>query len=128
MNHNRGQVLVLFVILVPILLIIATFAIDVGNNYNNAIKLNNINKIVIKYGLDNIEKDNIKAEMVSLLYLNDSDIENYFLDIKDNQITLKITKNVNSIFGGIIGKNFYHLESNYVGYFLAGEMVIEKGN
>ncbi len=127
MNSNKGQILVLFLVFVPILLAIATFVIDMGNSYNKSNRLNNVNKMVIKYGLKNINNENIREEMIDLLHKNDDQIDEYELNVNDGQITLAITKNVKSIFGGIIGSKFYKIESHYLGYISGNKITIEKG-
>ena len=97
MNNKKGQVLVLFIIFIPLILLLGTFVIDVGNNYSELNKLNNINKMIIDYGLRNIEKINIRGELIELLYQNDETIDEYKLDIKDKEIILTIKKHINVI-------------------------------
>jgi hypothetical protein len=125
--NNRGQILVLFIIFVPLIISIAAMVIDLGHSYSNTSKLDSINKMVIKYGLENIDNDNVKEEMIDLIYKNDSSIDEYELIIKDNKITLEIKKSIDSVFGNIIGIKVYYLSSKYQGYRTDNKIVIEKG-
>ncbi|MDD2489999.1 MAG: hypothetical protein PHY26_01945 [Bacilli bacterium] len=128
MNNKKGQVLVLFIIFIPLILLLGTFVIDVGNNYSELNKLNNINKMIIDYGLRNIEKINIRGELIELLYQNDETIDEYKLDIKDNEIILTIKKHIDGILGSIINQKRYYIKSIYHGKLKNGEIKIEKGH
>ena len=50
--NNKGQTLVLFVLILPIIVFIMLLVIDVSNMFITKQELNNINKIVLNYGLD----------------------------------------------------------------------------
>lgn len=125
--NRKGQVLVFFVILIPLLIAVAAFAIDVGYAYYQSNKLHSINHMVIKYGLKHIGDSNVRAEMIDLLYKNDSDIDSYDLVIDGNKISLKINESVDSIFGKVIHIDFYYISSQYVGYIKNNKITIEKG-
>ncbi len=124
---NKGQVLVFFVISIPLLLLIGALVIDVGVAYGKYSKINSINKMAIRYGLENIDKDNIKEEIIKLLYENDKDIEQYNLLITNQEVELEIHTSVDSILGKIIGIKSYKIESNYWGYLADEKIIIEKG-
>ena len=126
--NNKGQVLVFFIISIPLFLMLSALVIDLGVTSYKRNKMDGINKMVIKYGLENIEKENIKEEMIDLLYKNDSQIDTYILKIEDNEITLKINKSVDSVFGKIMGIRIYNIESFYRGHFIDNKIVVEKGN
>ncbi len=57
--NNKGQTLVLFVLMLPIIIFIMLLVIDVSNMVITKQELNNINKMVLNYGLDIIEEENI---------------------------------------------------------------------
>lgn len=127
MKNNKGQVLVLFVILIPIFVLIAAFTIDMGYNFYESNKLDNINKMVIKYGLKHLDKENLKAKLIDLLHQNDSDIKSYSIYIDNNKITVNINKTIDSVFGKIINIDTYHLSSTYKGSIIDDRIFIEKG-
>ena len=127
MNH-RGQVLWLFVFVIPLILSLIVLIVDIGNLWYFSNKLNNINHSVIRYGLKNIEKEELQEYLVDLIYQNDEEINNHNVDITEEMICIAITKEVNSYFGKITGETSYQLESNYCGHLSDNKIVIEKGS
>lgn len=125
--NKKGQVLVFFVILIPIFIAIAAFSVDVGYNYYQSSKLHSISHMVIKYGLEHIKDSDVRTKMVDLIYKNDGDIDSYELSIKDNKITLTTKKTVESIFGKAINIDFYYIKASYTGYIKDNKIIIEKG-
>jgi hypothetical protein len=126
MNKN-GQVLVFFVILLPMLIVAAAYVIDMSYGYYHSNKLNNLNKMVIKYGLDHISEADVKNKMVDLIYKNDSSIDTYEISINNGKISINIKKTIDSIFGKAINIDYYYLSSTYSGYIKNGTKIIEKG-
>ena len=59
--NNKGQSLVLFVVLLPILLFVIVLVVDVGSIMTSKQDLNNINYMMVDYGLDNMGKENIES-------------------------------------------------------------------
>jgi hypothetical protein len=124
--NRKGQVLVLFVILIPILVALAAYSIDMANIYYRSTKLNNLNHMVLEYGLKHIKENDVREKMEDLLYKNDNDIDDYEIVIKDNEISISANKTIESIFGKAINIDVYRLSSKYVGYIKSGKIVIEK--
>ena len=60
--NNKGQTLVLFVLILPIIIFIMLLVLDVFNMFITIQELNNKNKIVLNYGLDIIDKENIDSK------------------------------------------------------------------
>jgi hypothetical protein len=126
MNY-KGQVLWLFIFIIPFVLLLMVLIIDVGNLWYFSDKLNNINQSVIRYGLKNLEEDSLNKELVDLLYKNDQNIDNHNIEINNNKICISITEEVNSYFGKVTGESHYQLKSDYCGYIVDDKIVIEKG-
>lgn len=126
--NNKGQSLAIFIIFVPVFIMIGVFVIDVYNAKLESRKLDDINKMVIKYGLDHIEEDPYD-DMVNLIYKNDDEIDDYKIEINTEEQTIKIVikKTTNGFFGRIIGKEIFTEESNYYGYIKNDKKIIEKG-
>lgn len=120
--NNKGQTLVFFVALFPVILIIFAFVFDSAYMIMEKNKLNDISKISIKYLVeDNKDIDKIKE----VIYKNDDEIK--IVDIKENNVHLK--KNLDPIFGKIIGFDNYKIESNFIGFIENNKLIIkEKGN
>ena len=53
--NNKGQSLVMFVLIIPIFLLILTLVYDVGNAIYEKDILSNTNYLTIEYGLNNID-------------------------------------------------------------------------
>lgn len=125
--NKKGQVLVFFIILIPIFLTIAAFAIDLGYNYYQSNVLNNLNKMAIKYGMKHINDSNVRTKMIDLIYKNNRNIDEYTLLIENNKITLVMEESIDSIFGKVINIKTYYLTSKYRAYYKNDVLIIEKG-
>ena len=108
--NNKGQVLVLFIIILPILLLGCACLIDSSYMLYQKNRLDNINYDV----LDSIKtKINLTEEDVErLILLNDAKIvnEDIYIDVKntmDRNISISNYILVNSIFGRLIGIDEY---------------------
>lgn len=105
--NNKGQVLVLFVLIIPVLILGMAYIIDNVYILYHTNKLNNINSLVIKdASINNLSRE----EIIEYVKKNDENIE-IIVDISDNKIAITLEKKLKSIFGGIIGKNSYNLKS-----------------
>lgn len=126
---NKGQALVIFVMLIPLFIMIGTFIIDIGFAKYNERKLNSISKEVITYGMKHIS-DDPRSEMENLIKKNDDEITYYEIDVDtdNNKIKLIINKDSKGIFGKIIGKELYKIRCSYVGFIKDENIVIEKSD
>lgn len=115
MLNNKGQSLVMFILIIPILLGIMAMVIDIGNVIYNKQDIDNINKIVIDYGLDNITSDSVIYDMKELGKLNNEDME---IDIKfsDMEFYVDSAYYVKGIFSKIFKTDGYLVRSKYKGY------------
>lgn len=122
--NNKGQSLVMFVLLIPILLLIMILVIDIGNVLMEKQELDNVNYMTIEYGLDNLEDIGLENKLINMIAINDNSLSEISVLVKDGKINIVTKKNVN----GIIAKklNVFNLESNYVGYIKDGKKVIER--
>ena len=126
MLNNRGQSLILFVIVLPIILLIAILVIDVGRVIVRKQELSNISNLVLDYGLDNLEQDDISNELQELVKLNDSEIDEINIFIDDNKIKLELKDSVNGLFSNIEDISVFNVKSSYVGYLENENKRIEK--
>ena len=123
---NRGQSLVMFVVIVPLLLLVLAMVVDIGNLVNNKIEINSVNKLAISYGIDNIDKDNIENEVKDIINKNYKDIDDIKISIQDEKISIDLKCYSKSIFGNIIGTKGYLIESSYKAYMDSDKKRIEK--
>ena len=112
MINNKGQVLVVFVILLPIFLIILTGLVDLCILNIEVKKLNTNTHDAVEYYLDNLEDENVLNDTKALLNKNLKNI-----DIKINEdedvINIKVVKNYKSIYSVISKKE--NITSIYIG-------------
>lgn len=119
---NNGQVLALFVIILPIILLIVLITIEFGKLYVEKIKTTNVIKETITYGLKNIEDTNIKEKINNLIDINIKNINNKTIFISEDEIRIKLNQNKIKVFGKDIV-----LEYNYKGIKKEQKIIIEEG-
>jgi len=101
--NNKGQTLVIFVIILPILLIMLTLVIDLGFLY---IEKRNIDSIVydsVEYYLDNVTDIDIENKTKDLLDKNIDDID-ININETDEYIEINVSKTRKSLYS-IISNN-----------------------
>lgn len=124
--NNKGQTLVMFVLLIPLLVLVLVLVCDIGNLVCTKIEVSNINKLVIDSGLDEIDNTYVKDKLSNLIVINDKEIKDYTIEINKNMIKVTLKKTAKSIFGGIIGLSGYEVSSEYEGRIDDGKKVIKK--
>lgn len=109
--NNKGQSLVMFICLLPILLLIVLAIVDVSRMVIEKNKLNNINYIAIWYYSNHKEDDDVTERIISLVKRNDEDIIN--VKINKDKNTIYLDKKIDSTMGKIIGISEYEIVSEY---------------
>lgn len=122
--NNKGQSLVLFVLLFPILLLVMVLVIDVGNVIVKKQEIDNINYLTIDYGLEHFDDIDLESKLENMLVLNNVDFSNVEININDNKIEIFINKKVNGVF--VKQFNIFSLKSRYVGYIKENKKIIER--
>ena len=111
--NNKGQALVAFVLLLPIVFLLLAITFDLGSLEVTKQKYQYEVKSTIKYGLNHLEDPNIKEKMQNMLELNTKGSKN--IEINANKIKINIKTKEKSIFPNIIKKD-YDLDITYTGY------------
>lgn len=101
MLNNKGQSLVIFVIVLPILLLFISYVFDVITINYEKNRLNNI-AVQIKDNVNTLKDD----EIVILVNKNDKEID---VDIKENEI--KLSKKIKGVFNKITKQEYYNINS-----------------
>lgn len=109
--NNKGQSLVMFICLLPILLLIVLAIVDVSRMVIEKNKLNNINYIAISYYSSHKEDYDVTERIISLVKRNDEDIIN--VRINKDKNTIYLDKKIDSTMGKIIGISEYEIVSEY---------------
>ncbi len=120
--NKKGQVLALFVILLPILILLVGLIIDTGLAYMEKRKIENLLYDTISYGLDHIEENDIKMKLKYLITENlniESDIT-----IENNIITIQIEAKIKTFFHGLNPYN--HIKISYQGNTQNGKKNIRR--
>lgn len=124
--NRRGQTLILFVFLIPILLLLFAFLVDLGFLNHEKIKLSGITDSLIKEYYNKEMDEKIEKEIKDIYTKNKIPIEN--LKIKKEEGTLEIQNEyqIESIFGKIIGLKNYKISIHKKGKQKEGQFIIEK--
>lgn len=123
--NNKGQTLALFVILIPLIIMLGAYVVDIGYMKYNKNKLDGINEYMVDYALDN--KDNLnKEEIINMIIKNDDDINKINIDEIDNGVKIEISKTFKGLFGYFVGKDIYDARSIYKGSIIDEKKVIER--
>lgn len=124
--NNKGQSLILFVLMLPVLLFVMILVIDMGNLMVEKQKLNNINYIMIDYGLSNLTKEDLEEYIYNYLNLNDEKIDKIKVSKTDNDITINLGKKESSMLGHILNLKEVEIISSYKGSIIDDKKVIER--
>ena len=91
--NNKGQTLVMFIVIIPILISIMVLVIDLGSAFTKKQELNNVNKLVIEYGLDNLDQENLESDLTSYITMNAKDLSNVKVTVENNTINVTFLYN-----------------------------------
>lgn len=99
--NNKGQVLVIFVILLPIFLLLLTFVVDYGLLSIEKRKVDTNTHDAIEYYLENIDDHDVYNKTMKLIESNLKDVE---INIKDGNefVEISVKSNYKSLFKNII--------------------------
>ena len=128
MLNNKGQSLVLFIVVLPILLLILVLVIDVGRILVLKQELDNINKIVLDYGLDSLDKEDYNEEMIKLIKLNNNDIEDINIRLDKDKLYVELGIDADGMLSGLVNISVFDIKSSYVGYIDNNSKRIERVN
>ena len=102
--NNKGQVLVIFVILLPIFLLIFVFSVDYGLLSMEKRRINNNINDALEYYLEHISDEDVYNKTVNLLSSNLNDAEINITDNDDN-IEIEVKSNYKSLINNITNKD-----------------------
>lgn len=131
MLNNKGQSLVLFIVVLPILLLILVLVIDIGRIIVFKQELDNINKIALDYGLDNLEIDNLEIDnlndkMVEIIKLNNKKIDDININLENNKLYIELNIDMCGMLSELVDITIFDIKSSYVGYVEDNKKIIER--
>lgn len=106
--NSKGQTLVVFILLLPVVLLFMMVIIEKCYLYIEQQNIKGTFDIVCSYVLE--EKNSEKIE--KLAYQNDKDLDKVTVTYSESTVTVRLDKNIKSIFGNIVGYSTYsyHIE------------------
>ncbi len=120
--NKRGQTLVLFIILIPILLGLGALVVDMGVIMASKAHLREVTIMVIKENLDCSDTEN---KIKKLLVKNDISVDNLEIEFIDDKLNIKNEIEINSVFGSIVGIKNYQIKVDITGYKENEKVIIE---
>lgn len=124
MMNNKGQSLVLFVVVLPIILMILVLVYDVGKMSLEKNEINNINYMVLDSILD--DEDITDDEIKRIIIKNTNDIDKIEIRRDGNKKYITLIAQGDSILPAVNNLKIYRIKSSYVGYVENGKHVIER--
>jgi Flp pilus assembly protein TadG len=124
--NNKGQTLILFVILIPIVLVLMALVIDTSYLYKEKTKLESTTKTIIKNNYDKKDSDDIDKIITDLYQKNNIETNNLSISVSDNSLAIKNYYSIDSIFGNIIGIKKYDIKVSLKGIKNNDEIKIIK--
>lgn len=120
--NKKGQVLVMFIIMLPLMIMALALVVDLGLLMIRTYKVQSVIRESISYGLDN--PDSVD-EMKTLLKANLNDEDTYEVSTTSNiRITVKGT--YKTVFSSVFKNSSYKYEYTYIGYVDNNQKVIKK--
>lgn len=123
--NNKGQSLVLFIVIIPIILLVFVLVYDIGTAIYEKNRLSNTSYMVIDYALDNIDSID-ENDLISLITKNTDNLSGISVLIDNGKVNIKLTKNIKGVFGRALKFDLIEAKSEYVGYILDGNKKIDK--
>lgn len=123
MINNKGQSLVLFILIIPILMGIMALVVEGGRMMEVKSRQESICRLSLEYGFSRDKKE--EKDVVDLLKLNLKDTK-YQVNLDDDVVYVTLEDDVEGILGKLFGFVHFKVKSKYRGYFKDEEKVIEK--
>ena len=121
MINKKGQVLVTFITMIPIILLLIGSLIEYSLITYNKHKLNSLTKSIITSCIENPQKNDI------INLYNKNGIEADFNIIISDNIEIEFAYDIDSFLGKIIGKDHYKIYIHIVGRKDDEKIIFSKG-
>lgn len=121
MMNNKGQSLVLFILIIPILIGIMAIVIDCGKVFLCKNRQENVLTLALEYGLTG-EKNTVIED---ILDKNFDDGEHKVVWNGD-KVSIVVREKVNGVFSSLFGFSTFDVVSQYQGSVIEGKKRIEK--
>lgn len=121
--NNKGQTLVLFLFLIPVVFLLFMGIYQVGTVALEKKKLEDSVETIVKYGIDHWSEEEVEAKMKSMLVNDFSKItqENIEIELETGRVKMTVTKEYNILF---LKKQ--KIKVSYVGTNIEGKVQVVK--
>lgn len=96
--NDRGQTLVLFILLLPVFLLVLGYLVDMGLLHMQKRKIEHTVQMVLDYGIEHEDSTKLEQEIHQLLIMNLKSVDDEKIVIRESYIEISITKTVEPIF------------------------------
>ena len=124
--NNKGQSLVMFVMILPILLMIIMMVIDIGKMVQRREELDIINYILVDNGLDNIEINNLEDKLREILDKNDKSIDIVKINIDKESLEVEVILRDKVDLLILKDNKLFRVKSDYIGRVVDNKKIIER--
>ena len=124
--NRKGQVLVMFIILLPIFFIIMTLLIDIGNLILTNNEINDVSYMVLEHCLDHLDEEDIIDTSKELLKLNNKELNIESFKIENNKVYLNVSYQVKGIISNIVDIKLFDINNKYEAYIKDDKKIIER--
>ena len=124
--NSKGQSLISFVLIIPIILMILFMVYDIGSMVLLREKLDNINYVVIDYGLDELDDLELDQKLNEIIKKNKDDIDVINISISDGKIKIILEDRLDNKLSLINKFKVFNVKSSYIGYMENDKKIIRK--
>lgn len=124
--NRKGQVLVMFIILLPIFFIIMTLLIDIGNLILTNNEINDVSYMVLEHCLVHLDEEDIIDTSKELLKLNNKELNIESFKIENNKVYLNVSYQVKGIISNIVNIKLFDINNKYEAYIKDDKKIIER--
>lgn len=122
--NNKGQSLVLFVLIIPVILLILVLIVDMGNAMVKKNELDNVCYLAMDYAISNELDSDLYEKIINLVKRNLDDVSSINIDFSGDIFNITVKRKIN----GIISEKLIltEISSSYNGYVVDDRKVIER--
>lgn len=105
--NNKGQSLVIFIIIIPVIFIVFSFLYDYAYIINSQNKYENVTRTILNSTLE-------EAKIVDLYKQNGYKVDDFKYKKENDKIYIQNSYKIKSVFGNIVNLKNYTVSINYV--------------
>ena len=105
--NNKGQSLVIFIIIIPVIFIVFSFLYDYAYIINSQNKYENVTRTILNSTLE-------EAKIVDLYKQNGYKVDDFKYKKENDKVYIQNSYKIKSVFGNIVNLKNYTVSINYV--------------